>query len=303
MRRDGIMKRTLLPLEVSPMNVRIRGRKGELPEDLEADLVKVCKHIVSLDKTFRKKNFEKAKKIVYLDEQEYNNIESTLYLRFVSARYDKRRKVINTDTLASRGILKKKKDGDEEKTHVLIKFYSDDTAVCIFERNSDGIGVSDLFEYLNDRIIKYHDSKGDNVYYTLKHANIVSKEFLDVLEDVKRIKGVTLTIDQQDLSVSEMKEFSGNNDLSKDVDIYFKPSAKGKSITSNTVKDFYKLYNNKNRKVKRITVKADDASESAIVFDTEKIKEKEVVDIDETITGEAKEESIKDKLVEIAKKY
>lgn len=296
------MKRTLIPLELSTSKVRMKVNNPL--EDFEDDLVKVCEYTISLDKKLRKKNFEKAKKIVYLDVAEYDKEEGILYLRFKSARYSKRREVIDTTTLKSRGVLKKEKDGDEEKTHIVIKFdWLSDGGVCIFERNSDGTGVSQVFEYLNDRIIKYHQQKGDNVYYSINHANIVSKEFLAELDNVKRIKGVTLTVNQEDLSVSETKAFAGRDDLSEDVDLYFRPTSRGKSITGNTVKEFYKLYNAKNRKIKRITVKADDKSDSAIVFDTEKIKEKEIVEIEETLTGEAKEESIKSKLMETVRKY
>ncbi len=296
------MKRTLVPLELSTSKVRMK--QNNSLENFEDDLVKVCEYTISLDKKLRKKDFEKAKKIVYLDFAEYDKEEGILYLRFKSARYSKRREVIDTNTLKSRGVLKREKDGDEEKTHAVIKFdWLSDEGVCIFERNSDGTGVSQVFEYLNDRIIKYHEKIKDNVYYCITHANIVSKDFLTELDNVKRIKGVTLTVNQEDLSVSETKAFAGRDDLSEDVDLYFRPTSRGKSIAGNTVKEFYKLYNAKNRKIKRITVKADDKSESAIVFDTEKIKEKEIVEIEETLTGEAKEESIKNKLIEVAKKY
>lgn len=295
------MNRTLMPLNLTTAKVRMK--HNEPLEDFESDLVSVCEYTTKLDKQLRKKDFEKAKKVVYLDKQEYDETNSILYLKFNSARYAKSREVIDTDTLSSKGILKKPKDGDEEKTHVVIKFDWDDNAVCIFEKNSDGIGVGQLFEYLNDRIIKYHNAQGDNVYYSIVHENIVSQEFLLALENVKRIKGVTLTVSQQDLSVSEAKAFAGKDDLSEDVDLYFKPASKGKSITSDTVKEFYKLYNNKNRKVKRITVKADDRQESAIVFDTEKVKEKVVVEVEETIFGEVRERSIKDKMIELVQKY
>lgn len=296
------MKRTLVPLELSTSKVRMK--QNNPLENFEDDLVKVCEYTISLDKKLRKKDFEKVKKIVYLDFAEYDREEGILYLRFKSARYSKRREVIDTNTLESRGVLKKEKDGDEEKTHAVIKFdWISDGGVCVFERNSDGIGVSQVFEYLNDRIIKYHEKMGDKVYYSISHANIVSREFLAALDNVKRIKGVTLTVNQEDLSVSETKAFAGRDDLSEDVDLYFRPTSRGKSITGNTVKEFYKLYNAKNRKIKRITVKADDKSESAIVFDTEKIKEKEIVEIEETLTGEAKEESIKNKLIEVVRKY
>lgn len=297
----GKMNRTLIPLDLTTMKVRMR--QNEPLEDFESDLVAVCEYTTNLEKKLRKKDFEKAKKIVYLDYQEYDKENNILYLRFKSARYAKSREVIDTETLSSRGILKKLKDGDEEKTHVVIKFDRDDNAVCIFEKNSDGIGVGQLFEYLNDRIIKYHSVQGDNIYYSIVFANIVSKEFLEALDNVKRIKGVTLTVNQQDLSVSETKSFAGKGDLSEDVDLYFKPAAKGKSITSDTVKEFYKLYNNRNRKVKRITVKADDKQESAISFDTEKIKEKVRVEVEETVTGEVRESSIKSKMVELVQKY
>lgn len=295
------MKRTLLPLELSTIKVRMK--HNEPLEDFQSDFVEVCEYISGLEKAKRKKDFEKAKKIVYLDEQSYDGETDILYIRFKSARYAKSREVIDTKTLKSKGVLKKQVDGDEEKTHVVIRFDPDDTAICIFEKNTDGIGVGQLIEYLDSFIIKYHNSKKDNVYYGITHANIVSQEFLEALDSVKRIKGVTLTIEQKDLNVSSAKSFSGRDDLSEDVDLYFKPSARGKSITGDTVKEFYKLYNDKNRKVKRITVKADDRQESAIVFDTERIKERSIVEVEETITGEVREESIKKKLIELIQRY
>lgn len=295
------MKRTLMPLEVSTLKVRMR--QNESLEDFENDFVKVCEYITQKNKKERKKDFEKAKKVVYLNTQEYNGATGILYLQFKSARYAKSREVINTDTLESRGVLKKAIDGDEEKTHVVIKFEEDNNAICLFERNADGIGVGQLFEYLDDFIIKYHNAKKDNIYYSLSHAHIVSQEFLEALENTKRIKAVTLTVEQQDLQVSSAKSFAGRDDLSNEVDLYFRPSAKGKSITGDTVKEFYKLYNDRTKRVKRITVKADDKQETAIVFDTEKVKEKTVIDVEETITGEVRESSIKEKMISIIQKY
>ena len=99
------MKRTLVPLALSTMKVRMK--HNEPLEDFEPDLVEICEYIVGLDKKNRKKDFEKAKKVVYLEKTEYDNLNSILYLRFVSARYAKSREVIDTATLESRGILKK----------------------------------------------------------------------------------------------------------------------------------------------------------------------------------------------------
>lgn len=295
------MERTLIPLDLK--TIKIRMKQNNPLADLESDLVETCKYVISLTQKQRKKDFSKAKKIMYLDAYEYHLEKNLLYLKFKSARYAKSRKVINTDTLVERGVLKKPVDGDEENTHIAIRFEDNNKAVCIFERNSDGIGVVQLFEYLNEFIMRYHMKINDSVYYALIHSNIISKEFLDALENVKRIRGVTLTVDQEDLTVSEAKAFSGRADLSKDVDIYVKPSAKGKSIAGDTVKDFYKMYKDANKKVKRITVKADNEDKNPITFDTEKIKAKKIVDVSATLSGEVKEYSIKEKLFEVIDEY
>ena len=107
------MKRTLVPLELSTSKVRMK--QNNPLENFEDDLVKVCEYTVSLDKKLRKKDFEKAKKIVYLDDAEYDKEEGILYLRFKSARYSKRREVIDTNTLKSRGVLKKEKMETKKK--------------------------------------------------------------------------------------------------------------------------------------------------------------------------------------------
>lgn len=54
------MKRTLLPLELSTIKVRMK--HNEPLEDFQSDFVEVCEYISGLEKAKRKKDFEKAKK-------------------------------------------------------------------------------------------------------------------------------------------------------------------------------------------------------------------------------------------------
>ena len=58
------MKRTLVPLELSTIKVRMKNT--ERLEDFESDLVKVCEHIVGLDKRNRRKILKKLKKLFIL---------------------------------------------------------------------------------------------------------------------------------------------------------------------------------------------------------------------------------------------
>lgn len=70
--------------------------------------------------------------------------------------------------------------------------------------------------------------------------------------------------------------------MSEDVDILLKPSGNG--IFENTVKDFYKLF--KKDTVKRIRISGEDNEGEGISFDTEQMKEKIYLTIEETYTGE-----------------
>ncbi len=227
-----------------------------------------------------------------MDSFEYQEERHIINLKMKSAKYNSRRNVIDTETMASKGILKNENDGDEETNHLGLKFVDEENILVLYENNSNGIGFAKIVLYWEFFIKKYHKRMGLGGTYGMQYKNVVSKDFLAALEKAGRIKAVTLTVDQNNLAVSEIKALSGRNDLNPDVDIIVKPAGRGKSIWGNTVKELFNMYNDKDRKIKRILVDADTPSKEPLVFDTEKMKEKIVVDVDETITDEVDTDSI-----------
>lgn len=278
------MQRTIYAYELK--FEKSRGKDVVSPEsyikDMAETLVKI-NDFIKEDKTDKHKS---DKKILYINNVSYDEDTKTLELIFISARYGIVRKVMNTETYIDKGILKEKPDGDLEKTHVLIKMVEDDCAIALYEYNKDGIGFSKIVTYMNHFIKECHKANKDMTYYKMAYKNIVSRDFLKSLEKLNRIKAVTLTVDQEDVGVSEMKAFAGRRDISGDVDIVLKPTGKGCSIFGNTVKEFYNIYNNKSIPIKRITVEGDRATKDPLVFDTEKMKEKYPVDVLEESNGE-----------------
>ena len=90
----------------------------------------------------------------------------------------------------------------------------------------------------------------------------------------------------------------------QDIDIVLKPAARGLAIRGNTVKEFYKMYNDKSMPIKRITVKGDRDTKDPLTFDTEKMKEKYPIDVIEESTGEVNtEEDVYKRQVYGRKKY
>ena len=278
------MQRTIYAYELK--FEKSRGKKVEVPksyfEDMADSMIKINEYLVGE----RTENYKSDKKILYIEDILYNEETGLVKLVFISARYGIVRNVMNTETYKDRGTLKEKPDGDLEKTHVVIKAADDGCAIALYEYNKDGISFAKIIAYMSHFIKEYHKAKEDMLYYRITYKNIVSRDFLKSLEKLNRIKAVTLTVDQQDVGVSEMKAFAGRGDISDDVDIVLKPTGKGRSIFGNTVKEFYEIYNNKSIPIKRITVEGDRATKDPLVFDTEKMKEKYPVDVLDEGNGE-----------------
>ncbi len=288
------MKRTLYLYELKP--IAINEKYNKIAENYEDEFIDIIEKMVKLPLDEKIFNIKVDSKILYLDGYEILENMRIINMCFISAKYNSVRKVIDTETLKDKGYLKNKADGDKEKTHISIKFFDDGSPLCLYEYNKNGIGFSRIIDYINKYIKEYH--KGDErvngekgIKYKYKHKNVVSKDFLNSLEKLKRIKAVTLTVERKDIKMSDIKALSGRGDLSADADIVLKPGGDG--IFHDTVKDFFKIYNDKGKIIKRVTVEGDLEEKVPISFNTEQMKEKNTVLVEEDIfTGEVKTQSI-----------
>ena len=279
------MKRTIYAYNV--FVIKGYGKNYHLPDDVLEDLNDGMSWLLEKQEINRKEDYTKDKKILYLDKMKYVEEKGILLLTFISAKYNSRRRVVDTETMKERGILKGKKDGDKEKIHIALQASDGDNITCLYEYNSNGIGFKRIIGYMQDRIQEYHKELDDKIKYRFESKNIVSLDFIKSLEKIQVIKAVTLTVDQEDIKVSESKSFAGKDDISTDIDIIVKPASSRRSILTNTVKDFYKMYNDKDKIVKRITVDGDNEESGHLVFNTEQMKEKIIVEVSEEIgTGE-----------------
>lgn len=275
-----------------------RDENSKKEYSLEDDFAEFLDDLSKQSIVDRRKRCAQERKVLYLDSFEHQEEDHVINVRMRSARYDSRRNVIDTETMTSRGILKGEYDGDEETNHLGLKFLDEDNILVLFESNYYGIGFGRIVHYWESFIKKYHKRIKQKGTYGMQYKNVVSKDFLAALEKAGRIKAVTLTVDQEDIAVSEVKALSGRNDLNSDVNIILKPAGEGKSILGNTVKDFFKMYKDDNTMIKRIMVDADTPSKEPLVFDTEQMKEKIVINVDGTGTNEVDTKSIYERFFE-----
>lgn len=286
---------------------RIRGKDNKDVEKFEEDVVKVIDWLYRKKLVKRSYKLEKVNQKIYLLNKEYYRESHTLFLQFGSAQYKKVRKVVDTDTLVANPAKRKSpKDGDEETTCLVIKFNANEaskSATCLLQVNSNGVSLTKIFEYINNEIDEYHKKIAkDNVNYRVCHNNIVSNDFLKALENTKRIKSVTLAVDSTETEATEFKMFSNKNDIRKEFDIVLKPAKRGLSIKSDTVKEFFEEYREAGI-IRRIYVSSDSVDGNPLSFDTEKMKQKEITEVNETYTGEPDVSDLKNAMIDRIRLY
>lgn len=260
------MKRTLYYYYLS--GEKKPAKKYKMPENLKNDIKDSAELILEKPKNDRKKDVKSKKKIIYLADIKNLEDENTIILEFISAKYARIRTVIDTNTLKEQELKKKgRDDGDEESVSIGIKFLENNEAICVYEYNRDAAGFQLLIQYLQEEILKIHKDKNDGIGYKLKTEQKVSKDFLAALKKTEKITAVKITVDSEDATASEIKEISGRSDLSEDVEIIYKPS--GKNILTNTVKKFFEIYNDSQRKIKKVYVESKGENGNPLHFDTE----------------------------------
>lgn len=281
------MKRTLYYYYLS--GEKKPAKKYKMPENLKNDIKDSAELILEKPKNDRKKDVKSKKKIIYLADIKNLEDENTIILEFISAKYARIRTVIDTNTLKEQELKKKgRDDGDEESVSIGIKFLENNEAICVYEYNRDAAGFQLLIQYLQEEILKIHKDKNDGIGYKLKTEQKVSKDFLAALKKTEKI-----TSDKSDLP--EISFISGRSDLSEDVEIIYKPS--GKNILTNTVKKFFEIYNDSQRKIKKVYVESKGENGNPLHFDTEEMREKEILDVEETYSGEVDKGDLYDQMI------
>jgi hypothetical protein len=227
----------------------------------------------------RKFDLKPKNKILWLDS--YTDFKNGSFnLVFKSAKYLQSRLVRNTDTMESRGVLKQPEDGDEELTHMCVRFRKDsDRFIVAFEFNYYGIGTEDIKKYLNSQFEYLQESTGDPYSYSVTIEMLPSADFLTELTKMKKINVLRLTMDIDDIAQGDFQRFAGRDELRPTVEIYLrKKRGKGNNISQKMIKEVYGDTGS-TKKIRKIAVEG--ANESGCLkIDSESIQMKHSIVVD-----------------------
>lgn len=249
--------------------------EGEKTLNIIYNLTKTLRFIASQTNKLKKKDLSDDR-ICFLDSYNYDEEQGLIKVLFKSAKHSYRAPLLNRNTIESRDNPKTREEGEQVKTHLLIKFVEGD-AIVFLETGHNILSMKIITEYLNTFISIYNNShKKECIDGHFQFNMIPSDDFSEGLENMQRVTCAELYIDKQILG-SEALNFSNRiEQVQENIVISLKPEKK-KSIKQ-LVYDVFSKTSGGRSKIRRIRVKGkmSDASES--IIDTDFIVKKEYID-------------------------
>lgn len=196
------------------------------------------------------------KKVMWLFDYAHKNTpkETGIDIVFKSAKYDQIRDVIDTENMQPRGRMKQERDGDEERTHLVLRLgKTDEIYIAVFEYNHLGITISDVAEYINKNVEMYLAENKVVGSLKIKFDPYLSKNFLEELKKMKKRNLMSIVVDKEVLSGSEWMGIAGRNDIKSTVTVVVGKKGRGIDIPNDLISSVYGKMPS-NDKIKRIRV-------------------------------------------------
>ena len=156
---------------------------GEETLNIEENLLSVIRFIGGQLNRTKKKDISDDK-FCFLDRYEYDEDRNLLKMLFKSARHSYRAPLINRNTVESRENPKTREEGEQVKTHLLVKFINGD-AIVFLETGKSILTLKIICEYLNTFVSVYNNNhRREHINGTFDFDIIPRDDFREVLDNM-----------------------------------------------------------------------------------------------------------------------
>lgn len=230
-----------------------------------------------------------------------NSTRDILNLIFVSAKYNHCPPLINKETAQERKNPKELAEGEQEKTHLALKFLKDEI-ILIMEERKVGISINTIISYLTHYSANYYNKNNNKLDFKIEWAIIAKGNFLRELKKLERVKFGNIYTDKQLLG-SEYLDYSGSTEQVEE-DLYITIKAKKKGSIKPVVEGFFNKFTTKDSRIKKIRVYGSTQEGNQVMLDTDIIKRVEHVSAElDKITGIVDSNDLFKKFVEMLASY
>ena len=279
----------------------LRQRDFEFP--IKDNLIQLLNYLQERTRLERKQDIGEDK-IVFLDSCTQEGDDNLLKLLFKNAKHSYRAPLINKNTVEERENPKKIDEGEQMKTHALVKF-KDGDAILFLETGGGMLSYHGLAEYLNRMLALYNGQFTNDEGKILGHFcidMIPRDDFREVLNSMNRVSCATIFTDKCILGSEALNYSEPSEELKEEVVIELK-AKRGRNIMQH-IYDCLDRANGANSEIRRIRVKVKLPNNNEGIIDTGFIIKKEYVDAQQNEdTGEYNTAYMFSQLVSLSRDY
>lgn len=281
-------------------------KMGEFEQPIENALSTILNYIISKEKVDRKQDVNNEK-IAFLDNINYDTTSEyhTMQILFKSAKHSYRAPLLDKNTVESRENPKTMSEGEQMKTHVLVKF-KDGDAIIFLETGSNMLTCGNIVNYLNQALLSYNSQFREDDEQRLlgkfSFEMIARDDFQEILRGMDRVLCAEIFIDKSVLG-SEVLNFSNTSEQVKE-NIMLTIKAERKKSIKNTLYDIIDKYNGAQSKIRRIRITGKNTAGNASIIDTDFIVKKEFIEVQQDPdTGEYISSNVFSQLLVLSNEY
>jgi hypothetical protein len=281
-------------------------KMGEFEQPIENALSTILNYIISKEKVDRKQDVNNEK-IAFLDNINYDTTSEyhTMQILFKSAKHSYRAPLLDKNTVESRENPKTMSEGEQMKTHVLVKF-KDGDAIIFLETGSNMLTCGNIVNYLNQALLSYNSQFREDDEQRLlgkfSFEMIARDDFQEILQGMDRVLCAEIFIDKSVLG-SEVLNFSNSAEQVKE-NILLTIKAERKKSIKETLYDIIDKYNSAQSKIRRIRITGKNTNGNASIIDTDFIVKKEFIEVQQdSDTGEYISANVFSQLLALSNEY
>jgi hypothetical protein len=259
-------------------------KEGDFSFDTKTSLLNLLDYIRPLAKIQRKCDLS-GDKFAYFDSIGLY-ADETISILVKSAKHGYRAPLIDRNTVVVRDNPKTINEGEQMKTHMVLKF-TDTDIVCIMEIGLNMFTCNDLITYLNKMVARYNEEKEETrqIHGLFGIQMIMRNDFSNALESMNRVTCANVYVDKRVLG-GDLLNFSNRTETIKESVVMSIGVTKGNSAKE-FAKDVFRRIAGANTVVKRIRVKGISNMGAESIIDTEFFGKKDIVDVNRNSdTGE-----------------
>jgi len=222
-----------------------------------------------------------------------------LNILFKSARHGYRAPLLNKNTVEERENPKTIEEGEQIKTHLLLKFINGDTIVFL-EAFRGALSLKIITDYLNQFISIYNaNHRREKIKGKFGFDMIPRDDFREVLDNMRRVMCASVYIEKRVLGNDALNFTEFTDTVQEDIILEVK-SKRGESI-KDTVYDFLAKLNGGRAFIQKIRVKGLLPNNNESIIDSSFIVKKEYVDAQQNEdTGEINTTYLFSQLLELS---